>query len=142
MVDLHQRTLVPGTGDADKELRNEVLVLSTLLAKYADADGRNVLVRGGLYKSALELVCADSARLVGASELNLELLLMALQFLNVMSTDAVNLPETAPIQDDEAGLCDAVLDCLQPSDPGNTLPADTVAVPIASEMWSVRSLSP
>ena len=136
LVDLHQRTLVPGTGDADKELRNEVLVLSTLLAKYADADGRNVLVRGGLYKSALELVCADSARLVGASELNLELLLMALQFLNVMSTDAVNLPETAPIQDDEAGLCDAVLDCLQPSDPGNTLPADTVAVPIASEMWS------
>ena len=55
------------------------LVMSTLLAKSCDADKRNALVRNGLYHAALDVVCNDSAHLVHADEINLELLLLAMQ---------------------------------------------------------------
>ena len=79
IVDLHERSLVQGASQTDRELRNEVLVMSTLLAKSCDADKRNALVRNGLYHAALDVVCNDSAHLVHADEINLELLLLAMQ---------------------------------------------------------------
>ena len=83
LMDLHQRSLSPNVSDADRELRNEVLVLATLMAKATDLAGRAALVDGGLYAAVLEAVCADAGRLVHPNEMNLEFLLLALQVSDV-----------------------------------------------------------
>ena len=58
---LHERTLRGSSSDTDRELRNEVLVLSTLLAKSATPSGRAALVAGGLYQCILAVLCLDAA---------------------------------------------------------------------------------
>lgn len=113
LVDLHLRTLNPGASDADKELRNEVVVLSTLLAKAARPEGRACLVSGGLYEAVVGVVCDDSATLsIHATDLNLELLLLALQFLLVMCKPDEALREDILEVSASHGLVAQLVECL------------------------------
>ena len=109
---LHQRTLVPGGSETDRELRNEVLVLCTLLAKNATPNGRMAFVQGGLYADVLALVCYDSAKIVHPTILELELLGIALQCLLAMCK-----PRAAPAGPliachEHFGLVECLLACL------------------------------
>ena len=84
---LHERTLAPNSCDTDKELRNEVVVLGTLLAQ-GGAPMREALVHGGFFGAALQLVCGDGTKgvtLITPSLVNLELVQLTLHFLQVRS---------------------------------------------------------
>ena len=83
---LHERTMARDTCDTDKELRNEVLVVGTRLAQ-SSPEARAALVMGGFFRATLQLVCGGGARgvrLVKPTLVNLELLQLALHFLQVM----------------------------------------------------------
>ncbi|KAL1527196.1 hypothetical protein AB1Y20_015875 [Prymnesium parvum] len=83
LLRLHERTVGAGGVDTEKELRNEVLVLGTLLAAAGD-EARAALLDGGFFEAVLRLVCggaARGARLVVPSLVNLEMIQLALHFL-------------------------------------------------------------
>lgn len=86
LTKLHLRSMVKDTCDTDKELRNEVFVIGSRLAQ-SSSEARAALVHGGFFEVALRLVCGDGVRgmqLATPSLVNLELLQLALQFLQVM----------------------------------------------------------
>jgi len=128
---LHQRTLVPGASETDRELRNEVMVLCSLLAKHATPSGRMAIVNGGLYNDVLALVCFDSAHIVHPTSLELELLGIGMQTLLAMSK-----PRAAPARalaacNEQFGLVESLLACL------GALPASaTPGCAIAAEHWN------
>ena len=143
LVHLHQRSLAPTASAADRELRNEVMILATLLAKSADVAGREALLEGGLYNASLSLVCHDSARLVHPTEVNLELLLLALQFLLAMSSKTERcpqLPAGAEQANFAAGLLPTLLECLDKDGVLEEMMGGegsaSAPAPIAAELWA------
>lgn len=82
---LHKRTMANMSREAVQELRNEVVLLGTLLAQ-GSIKMRTELIEGGWYAALLDLVCGNGTtgqKFGLASNLNLEVVEMALQFVQV-----------------------------------------------------------
>ena len=96
LTELLQRTLESSHArETDREMRNELVVLGTLLLQGAEAKGRDVLARGGMLGHVIRIVTADPLEASGLaassamqlpSAANLELLQLALNFLQVLTT--------------------------------------------------------
>lgn len=96
LAQLLQRALEPGVRESDKEMRNELIVLGTLLVLGSGSVGIEALAQGGLVRQVLSLVTTEAMHGVNAcsplspaTPINLELLQLSLNFLQVLTADQV-----------------------------------------------------
>lgn len=116
-----QRALEPGVRESDKEMRNELIVLGTLLVLGSETAGMEALAQGGLVRQVLSLVTTEAMHgveehspLFPATPINLELLQLSLNFLQVLTADETpELVKTHLIREQLPAVLMAML-CIEP----------------------------